>query len=619
MSFLEPMFIYVLLPLLFLSFTSLFKSSRGSFRMFEEDVLKRLQSENRGLGRNMRNMLFLIAFVLMVFALAQPVFKDGEIKVEAKSADILIGIDISDSMKAEDCYPNRLESAKTKALDLINQAPHNRIGVLAFAKHDYIVSPLSFDHASVAFLLSKVQTGSITEKGTRLDSMINSAISMLEHAKEKNLLLFTDGGDENDFASEIELAKENGLRIFIIGVGSAEGSPVRSNDGGFVKHDGNILISRLNPELKNLATQTGGVYVESVLGEEDIQAMLKEIESITEKSTLKEEVIPQYTQLFYYPLGAAIFFLLLAFSSLPRRANVLILFALLFINHEEAKADLLDFQKLDMAKKAYAKEEYKKSADLYKSFSENSSEARYNYANSLYKDKAYKEALEAYSKIETDDVQLKAKALHNSANSSVQLKQYEEALKAYEASLELKEDKQTRENYEAVKKFLEEQKKEQEQKPDEKKDSDDKNKSDKDEKSQDQPSKESKSEDKEDKTSDNKEKSQQQDEQKSDQKDTQEKSEKEKASDDNKDGNKDKDDQESEPSDEKDKDKDDSSQKEDSQQQQIKDAEKVPVSMKEMSDLEAKKWLKSIQQSQKGHLYRMEEAEHKEDENEKPW
>ena len=624
-SFLHPTFIYGMIPLLFFVFYFIFTGAKEGFKMFDEEVLKRLHFEDKGLGRNTRSALFLFSFVLMVIALAQPVFKDGEIKVEAKSADILIGMDISDSMKAEDVYPNRLELAKSKAVDLIKQAPHNRMGVLAFAKHDYIVSPLSFDHSSVAFLLSKVETNNITEKGTHLDSMINSAVSMLEHAKEKNLLLFTDGGDEKDFDSEIKLAKEKGLRIFIIGVGSKEGSPVRSSEGGFVKHNGNILISRLNPALKSLATKTGGVYIESVLGEGDIKAMLKEIESITEKSTLKEEIIPQYRQLFYYPLALALFFLLLAFSSFPRgKANALILFGLVFVNIDEAKAGLLDFQTLESAKEAYSNEAYKKSAQLYQGLAEESSEARYNYANSMYKDKQYEKALETYAKVKTDEPELKAKTLHNSANTQVQLKQYEEAVKNYEASLELYEDAQTRENYEAVKKFLQEQKKEQEQNQDENKDkdSDDKDKSDKEENSKDKDSKDSQSKD---------DKSEDKDQQKSDQKDDkQDKGAADKSKEDEK-KEKDQKDKSSDASKEKQdeidkKEKEESAQKSQEKEKekseaasQKEDAGKVPVNMKKMSDLEAKKWLKAIQQSQKGHLYKMQEAEHKEDENEKPW
>ncbi len=607
MSFLYPIFIYLMLPLIVILFYFILTGAKENYAMFDKDVLDKLRSESKSLSRAARNTLYLCAFILMIIALAQPVIKEGEVIVQAKSADILIGIDISDSMKAEDRYPNRLDFAKSKAIELIKKAPHNRIGVLAFAKHDYIVSPLSFDHSSVAFLLSKVSTGNITEKGTRLDAMLHSAISMLEHAPQKNLLLFTDGGDNEDFEDEITLAKENGLRVFIIGIGSEKGSPVRERDGSFIKHRGDILISKLNSKIKTLATDTGGVYIESVLGEDDIDVMLKEIESIAEKTTLKEETIPQYTQLFYYPLALATFFLFLAFSSFPKRTiKTLLLGGLVFVSADEVRAGLLDFQELKHAKEAYAQEEYEKSRSIYEEFSQHSTQALYNLGNSLYKSKEYEKALEAYSKAELSDPRLQAKVLHNSGNTHVKLKQYQKALDAYEKALELYEDKETKENYEAVKELLEQEQKQQEnkdgndqkgedQKPEQNKASSQKSDSNRQEESQEKKSDKdprSSSEAKEQETSEDKTSA---DSENNAEKDMKSKEAKEKS-------------QKSEQH---------KDEKQPVSQQEADNS--LPVSMKKMSDLEAKKWLKMIQKSQKGHLYKLQEAEHEEDENEKPW
>jgi len=625
MSFLYPMFIYLMLPLTLILFYFIITGVQGNYTAFDQGVLDRLRHENKSLSTRARNSLFLISFVFMILALAQPVIKEGEIVVEAKSADILVAIDISDSMKAEDRYPNRLDFTKAKAIDLIKQASHNRIGVLAFAKHDYIVSPLSFDHASVAFLLSKVNTGNITEKGTRLDSMLHSAIAMLEHADTKNLLLFTDGGDSTDFAEEIELAKDNGLRLFIIGVGSEKGSPVRSPDGGFIKQNGNILISKLNSEIKELATQTGGVYIESVLGDADIKTMLKEIESITEKSTLKEETIPQYTQLFYYPLALALLFLLLAFASVPKSMakNFALLFIFIF-GFEDARAGLFDFQKLEDAKEAYSNEDYKKSASVYEEFALQSPEAVYNLANSLYKDEAYEQALKVYAEVSTENSEFKAKSLHNSGNTQVKLKQYEQALQSYEEALKLKEDEQTRENYEAVKKFLEDQQKQDEENKDDQ-NKDDKNEEDKENKDQD--SKDKNKSDKNDASKNKDDKQEEKDKQKSEEKDKksseEKKKEEEKSQEQNKDGK-----QNEASSQKQEKEKSEEEKKEEAKQksQEKKDeakkeekAQQMSVMDKEMSDLEADKWKNLIKKSQMGHLYKMQEVEHEEDTDEKPW
>ncbi|PHR55767.1 MAG: VWA domain-containing protein [Arcobacter sp.] len=612
MSLLYPIFIYLILPLVLVLFYFIITGSKQSFLDFDKEVLDRLRKENKNLSTKARNSLFLISFVLMILAMSQPVIKDGEIVVEAKSADILIAIDISDSMKAEDAYPNRLELSKHKAIELIKMAPHNRIGVLAFAKHDYIVSPLSFDHSSVAFLLSKVNTKNITEKGTHLDSMLRSAISMLDHADTKNLLLFTDGGDKNDFSKEIELAKDNGLRLFIIGMGTSKGSPVRNENGSFVKHKGNILISKLNDKIKDLALSTGGVYIESVLGDEDILTMLEEIEAITEKSTLKEETIPQYTQLFYYPLALSLFFLLLAFSSVPTRwAKTLILLGFITLGYDDARAGLLDFKKLQDAKEAYANKDYKTSSATYESFAMDSPEAVYNLGNSLYKEGNYERALKIFNEVGTKDKQLKSQALYNAANTEVKLKQYEEALNSYEKALELKEDKQTRENYETLKKFLEEKKKqEQKDKEEENKDNQDK---------KDQENKDIKKEDSKKDSDKEKESKDKKDQQKSENQEEKNKDSKEQKEE-NKSEDKDKSKEAKKPQDEKsDKKEEDKKPLEKSDKQKAEEEAAEVVNTKQMSELEAKKWIKLIKKSQKGHLYKMQDLEHEEDTNEKPW
>ncbi len=627
MSFLYPMFLYAMLPMLAILSFFIFTGSNENFKMFNKEVLDKLRIESKALNKKARYALFFTAMTLMTVALAKPVIKDGEVVVEAKSADILIGIDISDSMKAEDLYPNRIEFAKHKAIDLIKNAPHTRIGVLAFAKHDYIVSPLSFDHSSVAFLLSKVNTGNITEKGTHLDSMLNSAISMLEHASQKNLLIFTDGGDDKDFSKEISHAKQKGLRVFIIGVATEQGSPVRSADGGFIKYNGKILISKINPELKTLATETGGVYIEAVLGDEDIKQIMKEIESSTKKATLKEEIIPQYIQLFYYPLALAVLFLLLAFSSFPRKlVKNFVLIAFAFFGLEDARAGMLDFQKLHEAKEAYKAHEFKTSAGIYKEFAIQSPEAVYNLANSLYKEGEFEQALKVYKSLDDQKDELKTKALSNSGNALVKLKKYEEALQAYENSLAIKEDKNTRENYEAVKKFLQEQKKKEQDKKDDKKDEkkdDKKNKDSKDKKSdkkENKKEKKSKDQDKDQKQKSDKKDSQDKKDDKKKSKDKEKKESEEKKKSEQKDKGSDEDKKKKEEQEKKEKEKQKSQKKKDEKSDAQKQASKnASVQMKKMSDLEAKKWLKMIKGSQKGHLYKMEDAAHEEDENEKPW
>ncbi len=173
MTFLHPEFLYYMLPPLFILFGLLLTQKEQFATFFAPDVMDRLRATTNSLTLKARNALFFLMGFFMIIALAQPAIKEGLVEVKAKSADIMIAIDISDSMLAPDIYPNRLEAAKSKVLTLLDEAPNERIGIVAFAKNSYLVSPLSFDTAAVAFLLRRLDTSSITEKGTDLLSVLD--------------------------------------------------------------------------------------------------------------------------------------------------------------------------------------------------------------------------------------------------------------------------------------------------------------------------------------------------------------------------------------------------------------------------------------------------------------
>jgi len=259
----------------------------------------------------------------MILALAEPVIKDGTVEVKAKSADIMIALDISDSMLAKDAYPNRLKFAKQKAIDILKTNVDERIGIVAFAKNSYLVSPLSFDHSAVEFLLSKLSTQSITEKGTDFMSLLQVVANSSKH--KKHLLILSDGGDKSDFSKEIQYAKDNNIIVFILGIGTKKGTPIKLQNGEFIKQNGNIIVSKLNENIATLATKSGGVYIKSVNSDIDIKTMIQEIKNKTKEKEFKSEKIKKYTPLFYYPLGLALIVLLIATSSLSKKISPQIL------------------------------------------------------------------------------------------------------------------------------------------------------------------------------------------------------------------------------------------------------------------------------------------------------
>lgn len=622
MSFLHPEFMYYMLPPLFILFGLLLTQKESHSNFFSDEVMKKLRVSSNTLTLRVRNVLLFLVSSLMVIALAQPVINEGTITIKAKSADIMVALDISDSMLATDIYPNRLEVAKQKSIELLSMAPNERIGIVAFAKNSYLVSPLSFDHGAVSFLLSQLDTKSITEKGTNFISLLNVVNESSENENKKYLLILSDGGDNPDFSNEIELAKKHNIVVFILGLGTRKGAPIKLDNGTFIKHNSKIIVSKLNENISELATQSGGVYIQNTTSTQDIKAMLSEIASHSEEKELKSEEVPRYTPLFYFPLGLALMLLLIAISSINKRvktgvAPMLMLLALLSAN-QEVNAGMLDFMELNEAKEAYENKDYDKASKIYESHANKTQngESFYNAGNAYYKQEKYAQAVKAYEKAGFENEDSRAKNFSNMGNAYAKQadpQNLQKAVEAYEKSLEIKEDEQTRENMQAVKKLL---KKDEQKSDDEKKDSDEESKEDekksddnKDSKDKSKDEKDKKeNQDKSDEEKDSKDEKSEDEKQKSDEKKDKEKSEDKK----NKDKNETK-------QDKKDKSKLEELSKDENNQTSSSSPQEMQEPM-QMSDAEEEKWLNQLNRQQNTYMYMLNDQTNKEENtDEKPW
>jgi len=647
--FLYPIFLYLLLPLVLILFYFLMTQAHKESEFFSEDVMQKLRVNSNSLTLKARNAIFLLTFVCMIIALAQPVIEDGKVKVKAKSADIMVALDISDSMLAEDVYPSRLKSSKEKILTFLHDIKQERVGVMGFAKEAYLVAPLSFDKGAVAYLLKQLQPSSITEKGTNFMQLLNSANEMLKENKNKNLLIFSDGGDEDDFSDAITFAKENGITVFIIGMGSEKGAPIKMKSGGFIKQNGSIIISKFNPNVKALALESGGAFIQGLNSDEDIEAMLSEITRKTTKIDLEEEEITRYIPLFYYPLLLSMVLLVIATSSMSRRKTVALPsmfiwgFLLLHVS-SNVDASLLDFKYIQDAESAYARGDYNKSASIYSKLSyENSSkEARFNAANSFYKMGEFKKASDLYKKIEFEDEKGEFNRLSNLGDSyTQQAKQslssndiegfyahLEDANQTYNKAFDMNpNDKKLLKIKKAVEDDLKEKPKPEEKQDeenkenkDDKKESDDKKDSDKDQESKDKEKSDNKDKESKEKQ-DSKDKDSKKDEsKKSENKDTKpqdkegDKSEEEKAQEQAK---KEKEEQDKKEKEKAQAQKSDKEKEEDMKQLNQAQAEENPT---DMSDKEQKKWFKILNKKPTSHIYKMAPMQNREeDTNENPW
>ncbi|MDD2905145.1 MAG: VWA domain-containing protein [Sulfurimonas sp.] len=637
MSFLHPEFLYFMLPPLFILFGFLLTQKEQQAHFFSDEVLQKLRVNANTLTLRARNGLFFLIGFLMIVALSAPVIKEGTVLVKAKSADIIIALDISDSMLAEDVYPSRLQVAKQKALELLEVAPNERVGVVAFAKNSYLVSPLSFDHNAVRFLLSQLDTASITQKGTDILSLLEVVAESIQSTGKKYLLILSDGSDASDFSKEIAFAKEKNIVIFVLGIGTQKGAPIKLSDGTFIKYNGEIIVSKLNQEIAALATQSGGVYIENVKSQEDIKTMLSEIERHSEQKELKSEEIARFIPLFYYPLGLALLLLLFATSSMSKRVKVNLpsafIFAAFLVYQPNAEAAIFDFVALNKAKSAYEEADYERAAKIYEEYAKRTNDAQsyFNAANALYKAQKYEDALKNYEKADVKSKQEKANKYANIGNTHAKIggkEQLQEALVAYEKSLEFEEDKAVRENHELVKKALQEQEEQdKENQKDEDKQQQNDQKENKEEQDKQEQNKEEKQEEKQDKQEQNKDENQ-----KSEQEDKQNKnketsknnegtkSEQEKKDDNSKENEENqKDDKEQKAKNIKEKESLKELQKEDKKEQNTSE-ETQNAAPDKMSDAEEEKWIRELNLNQNSYMYKLNNTNKNEEKtDEKPW
>jgi Ca-activated chloride channel homolog len=568
LQFLYINVIYLMLLPSIILMILIIKKKNSFEKYFSQEVLEKLSVSSDYFSNKARNITLFIALLFMIIALARPVTNEKVHDTKQQLNAIVIAIDVSKSMMANDIYPNRLEFAKKKLLSLLEQSKNNALGVILFAKSSFILSPITQDFTSLKILIENLDTGINFDNGTNIYSTLETTNKLLKNYKSKNLILLSDGADKKEFNEEIEFAKKNNINIYVIATATKKGSAIKLKNGNYlVDKRGNIVNVGLNENIKSLSLETNGGYINYSLDSNDITQIFKEINSKSKKQEFKEERFKTYTELFIYPLAIGLIFLLIAFSSLPsfkfkNKKNILSIFTILtFFNVNQLQASVFDFKTIEEANSAYKTENYKNAIKKYSSL-EQKEQTKYNLANSLYKDKQYKEAIKKYKEIQSDDKDFNFKKSHNLGNSYVNTGNLEKAKTSYEEALKLKNDKQTKENLELVKKELEKRKKQQEKQKKQKQDSNKK----KDSKNN---KKESNKEKKSDKKNENKEESKKEDKKK---------------------------------------------------KQDKKDSKKEKsFNQNEISDLEEEKWLKQLENQKTNSLLKKMETQKKENDILNPW
>lgn len=258
----------------------------------------------------MKTILFFIGTIFLLLAVLRPQWDKKEDIVEQEGRDLLIALDISRSMLAQDEKPNRLEFAKEKIRKLLYNLSCERVGLILFSGATILQCPLTTDYAAFFMFLDQIGAETISSGTTALDQAIRQAIAVYDampDKKTKLVCLFTDGEDFSTNLSGIkEKATEQGLSIVTFGIGSEYGAPIPILDQqgkqiGFEKAtDGSIIMSKLNEGiLKNLSKQTGGQYFHATESDKDIQDVIALVESF-EKDKLEDKTLERLQEKYYY-------------------------------------------------------------------------------------------------------------------------------------------------------------------------------------------------------------------------------------------------------------------------------------------------------------------------------
>ncbi|MEA3512183.1 MAG: VWA domain-containing protein, partial [Campylobacterota bacterium] len=422
MQFLHPEVFYMLLIPLVLLIVLILTNNNNMKQYFSKDMIDKLSVSNGTIGKTSRNVMFFTTIILFIVALGRPVVNQKDQELKQQLIPIVIALDVSKSMMATDIYPNRISLAKLKLKEIIKLASNSTIGVVLFAKDSFILSPVTEDFISLNYIVDNLDTNLNFNNGSNIYATLEATAHMLEEFKVKNLIILSDGGNNNEYTDELEFVKEKNIEIYSIGLATKDGSPIPNDNGGYITdNNGNIVTVKLNSSIKNLSLKSGGGYIDFSLDNSDVEAIINRINIQSKKEELNSTKVRTYTELFYYPLGFAVLILFLSFISLPtlkNSSNIVVVFILISLYQDKGYADFFEFETIEKANQLYQDKNYKDALKEYEKLKP-SNQSIYNKANSLYKDGKYKEAEKLYNKIDTQDKELNAKKFHNLGNNFV--------------------------------------------------------------------------------------------------------------------------------------------------------------------------------------------------------
>ena len=320
MRFGDPIYFYLLwclVPLIFFMVWGMRKKQQLTLKFCGNPLLSKLVHPGVEKRHRSKTIFVVLAILFLILALTRPRWGYEWENLHQRGVDVIVALDVSSSMLAEDIKPNRLERAKRKISDLLDMMEGDRIGLVAFAGTSFVQCPLTLDYGAARLFLSAIDTQLIPVQGTALGNAIKTSVKAFrsQEKKSKALILITDGEDQMGKAlSAAKSASDQGVKIYTIGIGGEIGAPLPnpSGAGGFRKNQqGEVILSKLDETtLQQIALETGGSYVRSVTGDIDLNTIYKDqIKKNIEKKELKSERRKIWQERFQWFIFIALIFL----------------------------------------------------------------------------------------------------------------------------------------------------------------------------------------------------------------------------------------------------------------------------------------------------------------------
>lgn len=266
----NPLYLYLLLliPLLAgMHYVTNFHRKRCLIRYGDIGLLKSLMPGVSAARRETKAWLMLAALVLLIFTLARPQFGTKTETRKRQGIEAIIAMDVSNSMLAEDVTPNRLEKSKMLVNSIVDKMTNDKIGLIVYAGEAYIQLPITSDYVSAKMFLETISPSMITTQGTDIKQAIDLAMKSFTSDRDvsKAVFVITDGEDNEGGAAEMaEIAAKKGIKVYVLGVGSPQGSPIpmAGNSQYITDNTGNVVISKLNePMCREIAVAGHGAYI----------------------------------------------------------------------------------------------------------------------------------------------------------------------------------------------------------------------------------------------------------------------------------------------------------------------------------------------------------------------